>query len=605
MGLVKALSQERDLIDVLLSTEGTYPFFQGGVSTWCNTLINGVEGVRYQVYAVVSQPYYANAYTVPFEAKLIKVPLWGTEDPSEILDLRSPQVYQKKEKSTAQVVENEFLPLFDGLMSEIWNSKNDGRTAGELLYRMHLLFSEYDYAAVFKHRLVWDHYISGLNEGRWQSPGEAPSLFDAHQTFGWLYRFLVILSTPIPKVDVVHSSAAAFCGIPGILAKLHYGTPFLATEHGVYLREQYLSIGRADLSTFSRAFLIGLIHTVVAANYSYADLVAPVASFNARWEAQSGVPGDHIRIIYNGVDQTLFGRPGPAVPHAPTIVSVARIDPNKDIVSFIRAAARVKSHYPEARFVVYGGVSVPDYYQTCLEVRHELDLDDAFIFAGHLEDVAQAYASGDVVVLSSITEGFPYAVIEAMMSGRPVVATDVGGVREALADAGVLVQPRDVEAMAEAIENLLADQDLRLRLSEDARERAAIYFTTQRSVERYQEAYQELATQTEHVRTIARLLSERRRSALERAQSLRVGGQLEGAISEYRLAASLDPDDLSTSEILMEIAEIYHAMGEPERCRQELLRAEAHLWAIGRGRRAMAEGGGVFGGTASQESFGI
>jgi glycosyltransferase involved in cell wall biosynthesis len=94
----------------------------------------------------------------------------------------------------------------------------------------------------------------------------------------------------------------------------------------------------------------------------------------------------------------------------------------------------VKGKIPEVRFVVYGSVSVPEYFKVCQSLVRELSLEENFIFAGHVDDIPAAYRSGDVIVLTSITEAFPYSVVEAMMSGKAVVATDVGGIREALGE---------------------------------------------------------------------------------------------------------------------------------------------------------------------------
>ena len=106
-----------------------------------------------------------------------------------------------------------------------------------------------------------------------------------------------------------------------------------------------------------------------------------------------------------------------------------------------------------------------------------------------------AYAAGHVVVLCSISEGFPYSLIEAMACGRPCVATDVGGVSEALADdAGVVVLPRDPAGLAAACLKLLHDPDLRKSFGVKARERALEHFTVDRAVRAFDEIYTLMGT---------------------------------------------------------------------------------------------------------------
>src|SRR5207302_8705686 len=86
----------------------------------------------------------------------------------------------------------------------------------------------------------------------------------------------------------------SFCGVPCVLAKLAHGTPYLLTEHGVYLREQYLNLRRQVESFVVRWFLYRVIENVVELNYYFADLVAPVCAFNSRWEKHLGVPQSQI-----------------------------------------------------------------------------------------------------------------------------------------------------------------------------------------------------------------------------------------------------------------------------------------------------------------------
>ena len=109
---------------------------------------------------------------------------------------------------------------------------------------------------------------------------------------------------------------------------------------------------------------------------------------------------------------------------------------------------------------------------------------------GARADIPELLAHSDVFVLSSRSEGFPVSVLEAMAAGLPVVATDVGGVAEAVEDGetGLLVPATDAEALARALERLLADGELRRRLGAAGRARALSLF----DLPRYRAAYEEL-----------------------------------------------------------------------------------------------------------------
>ena len=106
-----------------------------------------------------------------------------------------------------------------------------------------------------------------------------------------------------------------------------------------------------------------------------------------------------------------------------------------------------------------------------------------------MAEIRDAYDAGQMVVLCSIAEGFPYTLIEAMTSGRPCVATDVGGVSEAVGDTGMIVPPRSPEALAQACLTLLQDASLRRRLGAAARMRALEYFTVDRAISAFDEIY--------------------------------------------------------------------------------------------------------------------
>jgi len=113
-------------------------------------------------------------------------------------------------------------------------------------------------------------------------------------------------------------------------------------------------------------------------------------------------------------------------------------------------------------------------------------------FPGFAASAAAAYNEGDFVLLSSISEGFPYSVVEAMMCGRTVVGTDVGGVREALEGCGFVVEPRNPEQMAEACLTLLRDPDLARDLGQKARAKALERFSVQQCNAAYLAVYQRL-----------------------------------------------------------------------------------------------------------------
>lgn len=571
-------------INVLMVTEGTYPFHKGGVSTWCDLLLKGQpQDVNFMLYSVIMNPFVTQKFNLPEDTQLIKVPLWGTEEPSEHLDIPFSSIYQLKEKTTDEVIERRFIPLFQQFVEEILSIEKNSERLGNVLFQMYQYFQEYEYKKSFKSELTWDFYKSYITEyaGNKVNKMQVPSSYSMIQSLGWLYRFMTVLNTKIPPVDVTHSVAAAFCGIPCVLAKFEYSAPFLLTEHGIYLREQYLSLGKREYPAFLSTFLIRLVHSVVRLNYYYADQVSPVCHYNTRWEKQFGVKPDKIRVIYNGVDGTVFS-PSGLSPKKDilTVVSVARIDPVKDILSLLKAAAEVVRQVRRVKFIVYGSVTVEDYYEECLALKAELNLGDCFEFAGHTDDVASVYKTADVIALSSITEAFPYSVVEAMMSGKPVVSTNVGGVKEALGDCGIVVPPRNSEKLAEGILSLLGNRHLRDSLGADARERALNLFSIDLSRQQYYDSYLRLhmlrnaQTQTAPVQNVVYLREQQQMLLMDKAYALIELGLLTEAIAQLRSAIKIDPNSQLVPVILKKIADTYSHMGDPARAAVEIQRAK-------------------------------
>jgi polysaccharide biosynthesis protein PelF len=122
----------------------------------------------------------------------------------------------------------------------------------------------------------------------------------------------------------------------------------------------------------------------------------------------------------------------------------------------------------------------------------DLKLENNITFAGSTKEPWKAYSSADVVAIPSISEGFPFAALEAMLCGAAIVATDVGGVAEAIGECGLMVPAKAPQAMAEAISFLLKDRAAREKLGRAARARALERFTEENFLKCYEQTYREL-----------------------------------------------------------------------------------------------------------------
>lgn len=179
----------------------------------------------------------------------------------------------------------------------------------------------------------------------------------------------------------------------------------LVTEHGVWVRERYISISDGESSLFEKRFLMDLSRFIARINCVCADVISPVTNFNRRWELPSGVRGEQIETISNGADPALFvpKRKPPETSGRPVVVAAARVFPLKDLETMIRAAALVRGELPDVEFRVYGSLDAdPDYVARCRGLIAQLELEQTYKLAGHHTRPAELYAEGDVTALSSM-----------------------------------------------------------------------------------------------------------------------------------------------------------------------------------------------------------
>ncbi len=471
---------------VCLLTEGTYPFVRGGVSTWCHELIAGLPEIEFVVYALIGGPGVVAEYDLPPNVvRLLPVPLYGHQS---LRDYNRRDLGPLAKRSSTRALRSEFLPRFEIVLTEIVRGMEHGSPdlLADAFASLYVYFRENDYDWTMRRREVWEmalaFFESEAFHARFMSSLEAVELVRS------LYRYFVPLAIELPEADVYHTSASGLCGIGSIVAKRALGARTLLTEHGVYLRERVLELARSGAPISDRTVKKNFFSAVARATYATSDVIAPVCSYNTRWEEFYGVDPGRIEVVYNGVDETRFADLGRS-PARPTVCAVLRIDPLKDVPTLIAAAAIVRRSVPDVHFKIWGPAPDLDYYETCTKLVATLELGDTVEFMGSTSDPAAAYADSHVVALSSISEGFPYTIIEAMMSAKPVVATDVGGIREAVDRFGFVVPPKNPQRLGESLAKLLCDPKGTVALGKAARAFALERFTQATFLEHYRALY--------------------------------------------------------------------------------------------------------------------
>lgn len=205
-----------------------------------------------------------------------------------------------------------------------------------------------------------------------------------------------------------------------------------------------------------------------------------------------GAPRNRLAYIPNGVDMERFAE-GPVPPsrRKPLIVCVARLARDKDHETLLRAFSRVAQKNPEARLRLVGDGPEEERLRK-LAASLPPDAARRIEFAGAAPEPAPHYREARIFALASIREGTPNVVMEAMASGTPVCASNVGGIPNVTAGAAELFTPGDADALASALERLLQDGELADRLAKEGREAIASKYSFAAMTRAHEEILQKL-----------------------------------------------------------------------------------------------------------------
>ena len=480
---------------VLMLNEGTYPYYKGGVSTWTHSLISGLGDFEYLVLTLTTKPPLKPLYPKPPNVQsFVSIPLWGTEYVGEHLPDFTVRWLMKLSRATSDgEVKEKFVPVFREFIREVKRGGRNPEAAGEALAEMRRFLANHSFKKTFRSGHVWKVFLEELEADELYSNMRIAYVLKIGSIMRNLFK---TLAYRCPDANLIHSSAAGICGLIGVVKKIEDETPYVITEHGIYYRERLLDVSHRELNLPEKVFWLNFYKVITLVNYYYADRILPVCEFNVRWESRFGIPRSKIEVIYNGVDVERFRPMEVEVGENPPIVVMSRIEKLKDILNMISAMKYIKERSPKTVCEIYGPIVDEKYFHLCLRKAYELNVLDRVEFMGATDKPEQAYNRASVVVQPSLSEGFPYSVIEAMACGKPVVATDVGGVKEALGDAGIVVPPRSPKELADAILRILEDGELRRRLGERGRERVLKLFTYRRFLEEYRRLYLEIASES-------------------------------------------------------------------------------------------------------------
>jgi glycosyltransferase involved in cell wall biosynthesis len=461
---------------ILLTTEGTYPYIMGGVSSWCHLLVSSLREFDWQVMPIVAPQGRPPTFALPRHATEIgPVEVWSEELP------KTGHGSRRERHSGVR------LPsiLVRNLLG--WEGSTEQVVAAWVWCRRHPA----GVRRAFRSTRGWSSFLEGLRAvlaERVPEAGTPPALdlveaASLYQTLYWVAR---TAAAPTPETDALHVTAAGWAAIPAVVHKALYQTPMVLTEHGVYVREAYLAAARNGDSPGSRFAATRLARGLARTAYAAADVVSPVTDANAYWEVGLGIDPSKIMVLYNGLQPPAEPTPPPGTK---TVVSVGRLDPLKDAHTMLRVAAQATAHLPGAQFRHYGPVPRGEeiYRRSCVALHEQLGLGDRFRFMGPTADPMGVVRDSDVVLMTSISEGLPMAILEAMGQARPVVSTGVGGVPEVVRGCGLVCPPGDDHGLATAVVMLLRNPELAWRLGRRGHRRLGRLFNESACIDGYRQ----------------------------------------------------------------------------------------------------------------------
>lgn len=521
------------LVRIGLLTDGGYPYATGESRLWCDRLVRGLPQHEFDLFALSRSAHQEQQGRVRLPDRVGRVrtaPLWAHSDNAHGAYPRGlpSRLATGLGRSYGRRDRRRFTAHVTALLGAVRAGTDSGgagrgRAAADLFTEGLYGLAELARERGGLHAALRSEATARLVESACRAPGTGRTVHSAtvpdHLAFAAeLERALRPLSldwydeSGLGAVDLCHAASGGAAALPGLLAKRFFGVPLLVTEHGVPLRAHYLAAPDTPFGAPVRALLANFHGRLASEVYRQATLITPGNAHVRRWQERCGADRAKLRTVYPGMEAERFGAVGERDDGGgpDTLVWIGRIEPAKDLIALLHALAEVRRSQADARLRIFGaparGGEGDRYLAHCRALAARLFPDRAadapaagdnpvtFEEIGGTggPDLAEAYTAGGVVVLSSVVEGFPISLVEAMFCGRATVSTDVGAVAEVVGGTGLVVPPRNPRALADACVALLRDPGRRARLGAAARARALELFTVEQNLAAFRGIYLDL-----------------------------------------------------------------------------------------------------------------
>lgn len=471
---------------ICLIVEGCYPYVVGGVSAWVQMLLRQMPEHQFLLVSIGAQRRQRGQFRYEIPANVTELREYFLDEPLG----REPGASGHPLSAAARQA---LLDLVRGTAPD-WPRLFEAFGGEQPRPVEEFLMSE-DFLA--------------LARGLAETTGRNTPFKDLFWTLrSMLLPALELLRCPVPEADVYHAVATGYAGLLGAKFSYFAHKPLLLTEHGIYTREREEEILKADwVPGYFKPTWIGYFRALSQAAYRQARTI--VSLFQGARELQIGLGADErkCRVIPNGIDISRFAAIPPLdpAPHPLHLGAVLRIVPIKDVKTMIYSFHRVKAVRPDATLNLIGPYDEdPAYYQECRDLIRRLGCRD-IRFVGRA-DVTDWLPKLDLLLLTSISEGQPFVLLEAMAAHRPVVATNVGACREiiegaedGLGPAGRVVPVMSPAAIAQGILEISRTPATLHALAENGYRRVVRYYQDKDFLSAYRALYRE-AVQPREVR---------------------------------------------------------------------------------------------------------
>lgn len=442
-----------DSVDIMLFSEGTYPYVKGGVSSWVLQLIKGLPHYTFGVCFIGAQEI--------VDGKKAEL---SYEFPDNLKHLEVHYLFDGDEKKKPKSIKGSKAG-FDAVKS-LYSSFKSNEPIPEMLQKVSFYTQDVTFADFLHSERSWDF----IKETYSKNCPDVPFV-DYFWTLRNIHKPIWILAKIVeglPKAKIFHAPSTGYAGFLGSLSSYSRNRPFVLTEHGIYTRERKIDMLSADWVEFKKPSLlqqpeeynyikkmwVNFFDKIGLFSYNRANHILSLFSGAQKIQVNFGADENRTMVIPNGVDvdglnATMAQRDEKP---KPIITLIGRVVPIKDIKTFIRAVKIVKQTIPDVEAWIVGAVDEDaEYVNECQQMAVSLglkekkqilnsyknsysleeleDSKDTIKFFGH-SDIKKILPRSALQTLTSISEGMPLVILEGFAAGVPCVATNVGSCKD-------------------------------------------------------------------------------------------------------------------------------------------------------------------------------